>query len=411
MSRYATFSVVTLALAALLGGTAQAEDAPAVSKALAKTLKAAQDAEAARNYDEALAKLRDAQANPEKNAYDGYVINELSMYAYAKKGDAENAAKYLEANLESPYLAAGQQLPRLKQLMNIYYGLKDYPKAVDFGQRAVKAGDTSDETQIVIGQALYLEGKCKDMLPGLQSMVSSQVKAGRKPGENTLSLLFQCYDKGGDYANSGKVIEQLLEYYPKSDKAPLYWQNAMASLDKVKDDDNGHLKLNIYRLKNDLGILKIGSSYSDMAEIDLEQGNPAEAQSVLETAMAKNLFTDPLEKARNERLLKLSAGKAVQRKSELAKDEKDADKADAGDALVQVGAAYMTYGDYAKAEELMQRGIGKGNLKYPDESYLLLGLVQLRLKNVADAERTLGKIKDGTSYDRLGKLWLLHLRG
>lgn len=410
MSRYSTISVVTLALAAFLGGAACAEDAPNVSKALAKTLKAAQDAETARNYDDALAKLREAQSNPDKNAYDGFVINELTMYAYAKKGDAENTAKYLEANLDSPFLAPGAQLPRLKQLMGISYGLKDYQKAVDFGQRAVKAGDTSDETQVVIGQALYLQGKCKDMLPGLQSMVASQEKSGKKPQESTLSLLFQCYDKGGDNANAGKIIEQLLEYYPKSDKAPLYWQNAMASLDKAKDDDNGHLKLNIYRLKNELGILKTGGSYTDMAELALEQGNPAEAQSVLETATTKNLFTEGLDKQRNGRLLEASKKKAVERRGELPKDEKDADKDPSGDALVQVGAAYMTYGDYAKAVELMQRGIGKGNLKASDEAYLLLGLAQLRQKNVPDAERTLGKIKDGTSYDRLGKLWLMHLR-
>jgi Tetratricopeptide repeat len=408
------FPVVALAVAAMLGGavvgTASAQEAGNVSKGVAKTLKAAQDAEAAKNYDDALAKLREAQAVPDKNAYDTFVINELSMFAYAKKNDAENAAKSMEANLDSPYLAPGAKLPRLKQLMGIYYGLKDYDKAVSYGQRAQKEGDTSDETQTLIGQALYLQGKCKDLLPGLQSMVSQQEKAGKKPTEGSLQLLFQCYDKGGQNADAGKTIDTLLEYYGKSDKASGYWQNALASLDKVKDDDNGHLKLNIYRLKNEIGILKVGGSYTDMAEIALEQGNPAEAQSVLEVATAKNLFPEGLDKQRAQRLLDASKKKAVERHGELAKDERDADKDPSGDALVAVGEAYATYGEYPKAVDLMTRGVSKGNLKSADEAYLLLGVAYLRQKNTAEAERTLAKIKDGTPYDRLGKLWLMRLK-
>jgi hypothetical protein len=407
--------VVALAVAAVMAavvtmGSARADEAPQVSKALGKTLKAAQDAEAAHNYDDALAKLRDAQAIPGKNPYDSYVINELSMYAYGQKKDTDNAIKAMEASLDSPYLPQSALLPRLKQLMNYYYGQKDYAKAVDYGQRAQKAGDSSDDMQLMIGQALYLAGKCKEMLPGLQSMVSQQEKAGKKPTEGSLQLLFQCYDKGGENAKAGESIDKLLAYYGKSEKAAGYWQNALASLDKVKDDDNGHLKLNIYRLKNEIGILKVGGSYTDMAEIALEQGNPAEAQSVLETATSKNLFTEQRDKERAGRLLEASKKRAVERHTELAKDERDADKDPSGDALVAVGEAYATYGEYPKAVELMQRGIGKGSLKNPDESYLLLGVAFLRQKNSAEAERVLGKIKDGTPYDRLGKLWLMRLK-
>ena len=50
-------------------------DQPTVSNKLAKPLKAAQDAMAAKNYDEAMAKIKEAQALPEKTPYDNWVIN------------------------------------------------------------------------------------------------------------------------------------------------------------------------------------------------------------------------------------------------------------------------------------------------------------------------------------------------
>ena len=67
--------------------TAADEKKPSVSKELAKTLKAAQDAVQAKppKYQDALAKLKEAESNPKKTPYDEHVINELSAFAYADR--------------------------------------------------------------------------------------------------------------------------------------------------------------------------------------------------------------------------------------------------------------------------------------------------------------------------------------
>src|SRR2546430_14205876 len=69
------------------------EKKPAVSKELAKTLKAAVDSVKAKKYADALAKLKEADGNPKKSPYDQHVINELSSFAYAKTGKAAEAAR------------------------------------------------------------------------------------------------------------------------------------------------------------------------------------------------------------------------------------------------------------------------------------------------------------------------------
>src|SRR5579862_2938077 len=59
----------------------------AVSKDLAKPLKAAQDALNAKKYPDAIAKLKEAEGNPKKTPYDEHVINELAAVTYARTGN------------------------------------------------------------------------------------------------------------------------------------------------------------------------------------------------------------------------------------------------------------------------------------------------------------------------------------
>jgi hypothetical protein len=58
----------------------------------------------------------------------------------------------------------------------------------------------------------------------------------------------------------------------------------------------------------------------------------------------------------------------------------------------------------------MQKGIAKGNLKYPEEANLLLGIAQLRSHDAADAQSSFEKVgaSSNSGYARLGKLWALH---
>jgi Tfp pilus assembly protein PilF len=94
----------------------------------------------------------------------------------------------------------------------------------------------------------------------------------------------------------------------------------------------------------------------------------------------------------------------------MARDEKDAANAATGDAYVQVGAAYLGFGEPEKAVAAISTGIAKGKLKYADESYLLLGMAYERSKNKAEAVRAFGRATSDPKYGRLAKLWVLEAR-
>src|SRR5690349_8587685 len=97
-----------------------------VSKSASKPLKAAKDAADAKKYPEALDKLKEADALPDKTPYDQHVINELFGFVYVHTQQYPEAAKALEAGLSDGFLEEGEISNRLKALAQVNYQIKNY---------------------------------------------------------------------------------------------------------------------------------------------------------------------------------------------------------------------------------------------------------------------------------------------
>jgi hypothetical protein len=397
------FASVCLAVAApgLAAGADQASG-PTVSKALAKPLKAAQDALQAKHWDVVLASLKEAQSTPgEKSAYDNFVINQMLGFVYVQKQDFVSAAPALEAAAQSQYATPEQQKNWLRAVMGSYFTQKNYAKTVDIGEQAVKHGATDSDTYMTIADAQSKLGDWKGAAATIQQVVEHQ----SKPEEKLLEFQWNCYVKVNDSADAAKVIEQLVSYYPE----PNYWLNALAPLSRM-DIKDGHLQLNVYRLMNDVGVLKRPTDYAEMAELALDQGYPGETQAVLEKAFAQKVFTEQRDKDRYQHLLDGAKQRATADLAQLGASENAAAAGPSGDAYLRVGAAYLSYGQNDKALAAINKGIAKGNLKSADEARLLLGITKLRMKSATDAERDFEKVSlsSNSGYARLGRLWALH---
>jgi tetratricopeptide (TPR) repeat protein len=374
---------------------------PQVSKTVAKPLKAAQEALAAKKLDEALAHVREAQgAAGEKTTYDSYVMNIMLFQIYQQKQDMADAIPVLQSASQSQYATPEQQKVWLRNIALYYFQQKDYPKALEVADQAVKHGVNDLDTLGLIAKAEYLTGKYKDAAAQMQEVVSKQ----DKPDEESLKLLWQFDLKASDDAGAAKAVEKLVTYYPK----PEYWANALAPLVRM-DIKDAHLQLNVYRLMNDVGVLKLPTDYAEMAEIALDAGYPGETQNVLQQAFAKNVFVEQRDKDRYQHLLEGAKQRSAKDQAQLATVEQTAAGAPNGDALIQLGAAYISYGQNDKAVAAISKGIAKGGLKSVDEANLLLGLAQLRQKNNAAAQQAFDKVASSSNngYARLGKLWAL----
>src|SRR5688572_19448817 len=84
----------------LCGGLfmAAAAGAQAIGPEVGKPLKAAQEAMAKKRWDEAMVRIREAQAVRSKTPVEQYSINELQAYVLLKQGDVADAVKLYEQN-------------------------------------------------------------------------------------------------------------------------------------------------------------------------------------------------------------------------------------------------------------------------------------------------------------------------
>ena len=386
--------------AGVSSGFAQAQESkPQNSRAVAKPLKAAQDAMNAKKYQDALARLREVQATPGKNAYDQYVVDEMQAFISARTGNYAETARAYEATLSSPYLDQSEVPKRVELLAKLNYQLKNYDKVIEYGNRAVKGGYADDEINTFIGQAYYLKGDYRNA----QRFIESSL--GDTPKEQALQLILSSCKKLNDSTCMTRMLERLVSYYPKTE----YWQSLLYSLFQAPNKTEKS-QLHVYRLAAEVDVLMNPDDYTEMAQLAIEQGSPGEAQRILEKGFEKKVFTDTRTQDKNKRLLAAAKRNVATDQASLAKIAKEANATPAGDDDVSVGLAYLSYQQYDKAVEALTQGLSKPGIRSEAEARLLLGIAQLESGKKDEAVKTFRTVKGDKNYERLANLWSLHAR-
>lgn len=376
-----------------------------VSHDLAKPLKEAQDAIQQKKYPEAVQKLKDAEGNPKKTPYDQHIIYELLGNAYAKTNNYAEAAKVFEAELSDGFLDEKEQQQRTRIVAQLNYQLKNYDKAIEFGQKAIKGGFADDEMKTLVGQSYYLKGDYKGTLKFYDAQIESTIKAGQTPKDEPLQLALSACVKLNDQECTTRELERLVEFHPK----PEYWENLLHTL-RATPNLSDRNTLQIYRLMAEVDALKDPTDYTEMAQLAIEQGNPGEAQHVLEKGFQKNVFADARQKDKNTRLLESAKKAAATDQASLPKVEKDADASSTGDKNVGVGLAYLGYQQYDKAADELSKGVSKGSLRNEAEARLLLGIAQLKTGKKDEAVKSFKAVKGDPTLERVAELWSLHAK-
>ena len=381
-----------------------------ISKQIAKPMAAAQDAQKARKWQEVLSKTREAEAVPGgKSQFDQYWISEFRGYAYHNLKQVPEAARELENALNSPCMPEANKAERYKSLVGLYTSLRNYPKAIEYGNRALKVSRDAD-TQVLVAQAYYQSGNNKDAVRVMNELMASFEQRGQVPKEQQLLLVQSACSRVGDKVCVAKVFEKLVINYPKTE----YWQNLMSALRNTDVDDLQ--RLNIMRLSTQVNVMKDPEEFKEMAQLALEEKLAGEAQSVLEQGFSKKIFTQERDVSVNNRLLAVAKKEAEADKASLPKREAEARAAATGDTAVKVGAQYLGFGDAAKAVDLIQKGITKGSIakgdpkekQRVDEASLLLGIAHLRNNNKVEAAKAFRGVKNDPTMVRIAKLWLLN---
>lgn len=406
LNRSAFLPSVAAAVLAAIGGfavpaaSAAAPKGPSVSKPLMKPLTAAQNASKAEKWAECLASAREADALPDKTPYDVYVVNEMIGFCAVRSGDNAAAAQALEKSLDSEYTDAARKSTLLRSLMQLNYMAKNYPKAIEFGKRAIADGSANEETRLLTAQAYYLQPDYKGSLAFLEGWIAELEKSGGAPSDNALGLYLSSCIKLDDDGCMMRALMKQAAYHPK----PETWNNLVVIMLRSATDDG---TLQVYRLASEVGAMRRGEDYLEMAQLATDKGLPGEAQSVLEAALAKKSFADPKSAESATRLLASVKTQAAADKATLPKQAQAAAAGKSGQVDVRLGQAFLSYGQYPEALAAIQRGIGKGNVKNMAEAQLALGQAYLRAGNKAEAATAFKAVQGDELMTRLGALWAL----
>ena len=397
---------VAMAAVGLLGmaSAAMAQDActgkPKLGKKVEKPLGVSQKARDTKDWATMLAKAKEADALPdEKSEFDKFWIHELEGVAYANLKQYTDAITQLDASYNSPCMPEEQKPQRISLLMKLSYQSKDYPKAIEYGKKAWANGDTEDG--MYLGNAYYIQNDFENTRTVMRDVIKKLEDSGKTPDEPSYRILQSACLQLKDNECVVEQIEKLVAHYPK----PKYWTDLIDSLLRASKSDRE--LLNILRLADSANAMGEGSQYIEMAQLAMGQGLPGEAQAALEKGTQKGAFTEARDKDHAARLLTEAQTAVTLDKSTLDKQDASAKAKPTGDADVKLGAAYLSYGQNDKAIEAIQRGIGKGGVKNPDEAGLLLGIAYVRTNNKAEATKAFQTVTKDPAMARIAKYWLM----
>jgi tetratricopeptide (TPR) repeat protein len=403
LHRLGAACAVLLVAFASLGFDARAQKADSVRPEVGRPLQEAQSLSKAGKHREALAKVNEADAVANKTANESFLIQRMRGSVATAAGDNDTAIKAFESVVGSGKLSGRDQQQMVQAVAVGYYKNKDYAKAAQWTQRYFKEGGTDPAMRTVLLQSYYLANDCGSVNKMLGA--GGEEANGRKPPEEELQILANCYLRQKDTGGYVGAIEKLVIFYPKKE----YWTDLLSRVQK-KPGFSDRLGVNVYRLRLATGNLTTPGDYMEMAQLAVQAGVPAEAKSVLDKGYAANILGNGKDAERQQRLRAL-VDKAIQdSQKSRAQDEKEALAAKDGNDLVKVGLNYVYEGKPEKGFPLIDQGIKKGGLKRPEDAKLRLGEAQMFAGQKSKAVQTLREVKGTDGTADIARLWVLNAR-
>jgi hypothetical protein len=198
-------------------------------------------------------------------------------------------------------------------------------------------------------------------------------------------------------------LEKLLANYPKKD----YWNAYLGRLPR-KAGFAPRFEIDVMRLRLASGTLTKTEDFMELAQLALQAGLPTEARKIADQGFKSGVLGTGPEAARHQRLRDLAVKQEADAKANLAGQVADAQTQKTGDALVKYGYTQVSLGDVDAGIKLIEQGIAKGGLRFPEDGKLRLGMAQMQSpKTKAAAAQTLRSVKGSDGAADVARLWVI----
>lgn len=378
---------------------AQATEAK-VGPKVGKLLQDALNASKQKRYNEALAKLKEADAVGGKSRLEQLKIAEMYGYVHLQQKNYPAAAAAYERTLNSGQLTPAQTNDRIKQIAQLSFP-KDVGKTVEYTTRWLKATGSKDpDMYAMLGQAYQIGGNDKKAISATEIAMRNARAAGKQPDENWLRILLKSYGAVGDTAAVNKLTTTLVTLYPTKEN----WQLLSSALRKQAAGDD-RIALNVYRLMTELDLMDRPDLFTESAIVSIQAGLPGEALRIMELGSSKKVLA--ADDARNQRIINDARTRLKAQQQTLPKLQQAAASSKQGRAELQLAEVFMSYGQTDQAMAAAKRALQKGSLPDEDDAWMLIGRGSVARKNGAEARKAFAQVK-GQELNSIAKLWTIY---
>ena len=256
----------SLATALLLAAVVTLAQAQALRPEVGRPLQQAYDLIKAGKGKEALAKVREAEAAPNKTATESLQIDRMKAAAAQRAGDSAAAIQALESLFGK--VPGGEQGQIAEQLASAHATAKNNARASEWVQKAQAAGNNGATLKQLQAYLQSASGDFSAVAKDAAAAVSTAEQAGRKPDEADLLRLADAQQRGGNNAGQAATLEKLLFNHPKKD----YWGIYLSRLQR-KSGFSDRFSLDVMRLRLATGSLSKTDDFMEMAQLALQAGS------------------------------------------------------------------------------------------------------------------------------------------
>ena len=404
---------VLLALALVAGTAAAQQPAAPAAAASGPTLRAevgkflapAQEAIKAGKYADALARIAEAEAVPALTPYESYIVLRLKAPATFGNGDQAGGLALFEKVIAAPLLPAAEKASMTETTIRIALQLKKYDTTAALMKTYLADGGSNPELVNLYPQVLSVLGDHAGAIAQLLPRVAADAAAGRSTPEATLRVLAGSQNAVKDSAGYLATLQVLAASTGKTE----YWDDVVSRTVRRDGFADERLRLDVYRLRQALGIALEADEVGDMAYRANQAGLPAEAQALLDDGFKRGLLGKGSNATADQKLRETATKAAAQDRATLAESEAAALKAANGNALYGLGMALSAAGQHERGLGLITQGIAKGGLRRPDDAQLHLGQVAWRAGKADAAKAAFSAVKGSDGAADLARLWLAYL--
>lgn len=344
-------------------------------------------------------KLNQLKAFENKTAYETFFIARNSAALASQLKDNVALGTAFEEMIASDFTKPEDKLRFMEAMAGTFYQDKVYAEAKKWAARYLAVDPKSAAVQDLYSRSMYL----MEDFAGTVQEINRQIKADgdKAPAQDRLRVLHSSYVKLKDNVGRDATMELLVKFYPTKE----YWADLIYQLpNKVGFSDR--LTLDWYRLLLVTENMEDELHFTNTAELAVQSGYPSEAKAALDAGYAAGVLGKGKNAAKHKALLDKVTKSAADDVKKLDADESAAKTAKTGLAMVNTGYNIVLLGHTDRGLALMEMGIEKGGLKYPNEAKLHLVTAYLKAGKRDKAEEVAKTISGNDGCVELARYWL-----